>query len=216
MTRQEINIRTSLNKIGCQLKSHKQGFFIKSRYTNKVISDINDKTGQPIIMSLNDVEKWISNKKQKEIAEQKAYKKLLKEYSGKILYPLYGEWCVNLILEKLKEIEIKDSKEFLNSVFDPKDEYYTEYFDYTIKNISERINEDRCHKNSLYWMLENAFGEKYFDMYYSMNEELLKKEPDVVSDLCNSGDITMLELLDDALEEIGVETLRKVIFEKIS
>lgn len=154
---------------------------------------------------------------EKEIAERNAYQELLEEYSQKVIYPQYGEWCVSLILEKLKETDIKDSIDYLNSVFDPKDEYYSEYFEYEPENILGRINEDGYYKNSsLYWVLENAFNEKYFDMYYSLNVKLVKKEPDVVTDLSSNGDTTMHELFNTTLEEIGIEALRKVIFDKIS
>lgn len=153
---------------------------------------------------------------EKEIIERNTYQELLEVYSEKINYPQYGEWCVNFILEKIKEAEIKGSIDFMISVFDPQDAYYAECFEYNIENILRRINKDRYYNNSLYRMLENAFDEKYFDVYYSMNAELLKTEPDVLADLSNNGETTMFELFDDALEEIGIETLRKVIFEKMN
>lgn len=50
-----------------------------------------------------------------------SYKKLCDEYSQKVKYPKYGEWCKECIFKTIKEYGVSDSEEYLiTKVFNPK------------------------------------------------------------------------------------------------
>ena len=148
----------------------------------------------------------------KELTERELYEKLLDEYSEKIIYPQYGEWCVNTVMKNIKETTIYDSIEVLEKIFNPQDDYYAEYFEYEPEQILGRINENRYYNDSLYRRLQKNFNEKYWDLYFDMNSELAKKEPDAVTDLISDAEEPSWELFEKVLDEIGVEKLKEIIF----
>ena len=142
------------------------------------------------------------------------YKKILEEYSTKIVYPEYGEWCIETIKKKIEETEIEDKIEFINRVFNPQDDYYLEYFEYTPEFILGRINANRYYNQNLYYWLQEYFSEKYRDLYYSLNQTL--DNTDAVTDLITNADVLDFEMFEKALEEIGIEKLKSIILKKFS
>lgn len=148
-----------------------------------------------------------------------SYKKLCDEYSQKVKYPEYGEWCKESIFKAIKEYGVSDNKEYLvTKVFNPNSDLYDENFDCNNPEcVLGWINYKPHFKESLFDTIWDSFNDVYADKYKSLNKELVEKEyedytgQDILIDIISNTDNTNVDLFYKALEEIGVDGLKEYI-----
>lgn len=145
-----------------------------------------------------------------------SYKKLCDEYSQKVKYPEYGEWCKNVVFDILKEYKavINENIDFIKAeVFNSESELYA----FTEYNTSNILDELHIHKYNMSILEEIrlAFSETYYKKYEELNADILEKEVDdgefILQDLVGDGELTENDLLEIAFNDIGVDGLKKYI-----
>lgn len=115
MEQNEVALRKELGRYGYKLKSRDNHFCVKSKYTNKVMTPLDEKK-QPICMTLDEIENWLKKEINEEKRKNQLWKETLDKYRESIKYPQYDEWCKTIILNSLKKIRIDKTKEdYLNT-----------------------------------------------------------------------------------------------------
>lgn len=150
------------------------------------------------------------------------YQKKLEKAIEDAVYPQYGEWCKEAVIQFIKNKNICDSEEFIrNEVFNPESTLYNKenYLEeYTPKNILGNINYNKYFNQSLFCSLQEDFEGCYFKVFSDLNPDILtgdKNRDDILTDIPNEGDQQDFELLETALDEIGIDGLKKIILESI-
>lgn len=209
MKQNEVALRQKLGRYGYKLKSKDNNFFVKSKYTDKVMSPLDEKK-QPICMTLDEIENWLKEEINEEERKKQLWKETLDKYRGSIKYPQYDEWCKTIILNSVKKIRIDKTKEdYLNTkIFNSKSDLYDEFIEYNAKNILSGICE-MCDSDMNVLILSD-FDEEYHTKYVGMNEDLLKNESnkeDILSDL----DEGAYGLYEESCEKFDIEDLKQLI-----
>lgn len=152
-----------------------------------------------------------------------SYKKLCDEYSQKVKYPEYGEWCKENIFKAIKEYGVSDNEEYLTTkVFNPNSDLYDENFDCNDPEcVLGWINYKPHFKESLYDIILDRFLDAYGEQYETLNKELAEKEYeeytglDILVDIINRAEDVNIDLFYKALEEIGVDGLKEYILQLV-
>lgn len=146
------------------------------------------------------------------------YKKLCAEYSQKVKYPEYGEWCKDTILNIIKEYGVSDSMEYLTTkVFNPDSDLYEFLDGNNPEYVLGWINYKPHYKESLFDIIYNRFYNTYANRYEAMNKELADMEyesctgKDILTDIIGNADNSNVELMNKALNEIGVNGFKEYI-----
>lgn len=223
MEHKEIELREKLNNYGYKLKQlAERGYFVKSRYTNKVISPLNEKR-QPVYMSLDDVESWLNEIISEEKRQKKLWEDKLDKYRNIIVYPQYDEWCKNIVIEKIKNFSRNNSQWIINNnhivsdIFNPQSELYDEFIKFTFETILDKLSDLSKYNFPLTEEIAIDFSEKYYDKYLELNMEIEKESDegiDILQDLISDGEISESEvgLLERVYSEISIDELKKLIF----
>lgn len=223
MEHKEIELREKLNNYGYKLKQlAERGYFVKSRYTNKVISPLNEKR-QPVYMSLDDVESWLNEIISEEKRQKKLWEDKLDKYRKVIVYPQYDEWCINIVIEKIKNFSRNNSQWIINNnhivldIFNPQSELYDEFIKFTFETILDKLSDLSKYNFPLTEEIAIDFSEKYYDKYLELNMEIEKESDegiDILQDLISDGEISESEvgLLERVYSEISIDELKKLIF----
>lgn len=151
------------------------------------------------------------------------YRKLCDEYSQKVKYPEYGEWCKESIFKVIKEHGISDNEEYLiTKVFNPNSDLYDENFDCNdLECVLGWINYKPQYKESLFDTIYDGFYDVYTDKYEAMNKELANMEyecctgKDILAELIGKNDNSNIDLFYKALEEIGVNGFKEFILQLV-
>lgn len=223
MEHKEIELREKLNNYGYKLKQlAERGYFVKSRYTNKVISPLNEKR-QPVYMSLDDVESWLNEIISEEKRQKKLWEDKLDKYRNIIVYPQYDEWCKNIVIEKIKNFSRNNSQWIINNnhivsdIFNPQSELYDEFIKFTFETILDKLSDLSKYNFPLTEEIAIDFSEKHYDKYLELNMEIEKESDegiDILQDLISDGEISESEvgLLERVYSEISIDELKKLIF----
>lgn len=152
------------------------------------------------------------------------YKKLCDKYAQKVKYPQYAEWCKNTVFDTLNRFRIKGNKWLINEdrtfieseVFNPKSELYA-FTEYNVSNILDELHIHKFYNMPILEEIRIAFSEIYYKKYEELNADILEKEVDdgeyILQDLVGDGELTENDLLEIAFNDIGVDGLKKFIFE---
>ena len=156
-----------------------------------------------------------------------SYKKLCDEYSQKVKYPEYGEWCKESIYKTIKEYGVSDNEEYLKTkVFNPNSDLYECLDGNDPEYVLGWINYKPHFKESLFNTIWNNFADAYAYKYATLNKEFIDKE----HENCLEAGFDIYEifegfkfdtkeddykLLTKALEEIGVDGLKEFIFQLV-
>ena len=223
MEQREIILRQQLGKHGYKLKGANERFFVKGTYTGKVASPLDDKK-QPVYMTLDEVEKWLNDRINEEKQKEQLWKDKLNEYKRILKYPQYAEWCKDVIFDTLDRFRTKGSKWLINEdrtfieseVFNPKSELYA-FTEYNVGNILDELHIHKFYNMSILEEIRLAFSEIYYKKYEELNAGVLKKEVDdgefILQDLVGDGEPTENDLMEIAVNGIGVDGLKKYILE---
>lgn len=151
------------------------------------------------------------------------YRKLCDEYSQKVKYPEYGEWCKESIFKAIKEYGVSDNKEYLiTKVFNPNSDLYDENFDCNDPEcVLGWINYKPHFKESLYDIILDRFLDAYGEQYETLNKELADREYeeytglDILADIINRAEDGNIDLFYKALNEIGVNGFKEYILQLV-
>lgn len=150
------------------------------------------------------------------------YRKLCDEYSQKVKYPEYGEWCKESIFKIIKEQGISDNEEYLiTKVFNPNSDLYECLDGNDPEYVLDWINSKPQYRESLFDTIYDGFYDVYADKYEAMNKELANIEyecctgKDILAELIGKNDNSNIDLLYKALEEIGVNGFKEFILQLV-
>lgn len=223
MEQREITLRQQLGKHGYKLKKAEKGYFVKGLYTNKVMSPLTEKN-QPVYMTLDEVENWLSERIAEENQKKKLWENTLNKYRNTIKYPEYGEWCRNVVFDTLKRYStngnksmwvINENRDFIeNEIFNPQSELYA-FTGFGTESILDELHLHKVYKVPMSEDVQIAFSEAYYKKYEELNKDVLEKEFDdgecILQDLVGDGELTENDLLYKAYEEISADELRKFV-----
>lgn len=152
----------------------------------------------------------------------KEYRKLCDEYSQKVKYPEYGEWCKESIVKIIKEQGISDNEEYLiTKVFNPNSDLYECLDGNDPEYVLAWINSKPQYRESLFDTIYDGFYDVYADKYEAMNKELANMEyecctgKDILAELIGKNDNSNIDLFYKALEEIGVNGFKEFILQLV-
>lgn len=119
------------------------------------------------------------------------YRKLCDEYSQKVKYPEYDEWCKESIFRIIKEQGISDNEEYLiTKVFNPNSDLYECLDGNDPEYVLGWINSKPQYRESLFNTIYDGFYDVYADKYEAMNKELANMEYE-----CCTGKDILAELI---------------------
>lgn len=139
-----------------------------------------------------------------------------------VIFPEYGEWCVNCIIDSIKKHGIENRKEELEKeIFNPDSKQYRQFYEtfgYNPEHILRNINYYRYYGDSLYRRVFDDFDEAYTEYFCDLND--IKNQSSEVREIIMD-DVLLEEsfssyLLDDTLEKIKIDELKKIIMELVS
>lgn len=150
------------------------------------------------------------------------YRKLCDEYSQKVKYPEYGEWCKESIFKIIKEHGISDNEEYLiTKAFNPNSDLYECLDGNDPEYVLSWINSKPQYGESLFNTIYDGFYDVYTDKYEAMNKELANMEyecctgKDILAELIGKNDNSNIDLFYKALEEIGVNGFKEFIMQLV-
>jgi hypothetical protein len=149
-------------------------------------------------------------------------KSKIEKIKESVKFPEYGEWCMNCIIDSIRKHGIENSKEELeNEIFNPDSKQYRQFYEtfgYNPEDILRNINYHRYYRDSLYKRVFDDFDEAYTDYFCDLNN--IKNHSSEVREIIVE-DVLLEEsfslyLLDDTLEKIKIDELKKIIMELVS
>lgn len=150
------------------------------------------------------------------------YRKLCDEYSQKVKYPEYGEWCKESIFKIIKEHGISDNEEYLiTKAFNPNSDLYECLDGNDPEYVLSWINSKPHFKESLYDIILDRFLDAYGEQYETLNKELADREYeeytglDILADIINRAEDGNIDLFYKALNEIGVNGFKEYILQLV-
>lgn len=203
----DIDTRTIANI--CEYLKCQPGDFLEycdeKRYPEYVENEDGSFSRNPIVIELENKEKY-----------QEKLEKAIEE----VVYPQYGDWCKEIVIQFIKNQGISDSEEFIkNKVFNPESSlYHNENYniEYNPENILGNINYNEYYNQSLFYFLQDEFSGSYDKKLFDLNPNILADDNnriDILTDIRGEGDVQDWELLEMALDEIGIDGLKKIILE---
>lgn len=196
MTEQEIRIRRQINQMGYKLKYNGNQYCIK-RYS-----------GGLVFKTLEQIENWISQVKEKEKKEREEYKQKVMESNDKVVFPIYTEDYKKAFFECIREnqSEITESQQELEKIFDKDNELYDFCFlGYDIESILSNIGQNRfCWDN-----LGSAVSSDMESLYC---KEIKRSYPDIDEDIIGElPDYDFVGFYGDVLDHVQIEELKECI-----
>lgn len=149
-------------------------------------------------------------------------KSKIEKIKESVKFPEYGEWCVNCIIDSIKQHGIENSKEELeNEIFNPDSKHYQPCygtFEYNPEHILRNINYNRYYGDSLYERVFDDFDEAYTDCFCILND-IKNRNREVREIIMN--DVLLEEsfsssLLDYTLGKIKIDELKKIVMELVA